>query len=277
MEVLSIGLKRLVMRNTRPERLRLWNRPAAVQLIVAAGVIYVGITGGVMAQQRIRISSGWGDVAADLADNEAARPLVRQLPLTIPMRNPWEVKLANDIVSELERYSGEKRSTIEEMRRFLAVKGYRDLLSRLQAACENKRSFEALRAAAHAMRLYALERPAMSAATFRTPTTDTAEWRAAMDELRVFMTGILSDCGLRGNAADEALRILRSLVRGFVVHEVMDSFCDPVSYDECYDHAIEMFITGLPMLAGMNLKVVQGERGRSPEYLGATDRIGLAS
>jgi hypothetical protein len=38
---------------------------------------------------------------------------------------PWECKLAND-----------KRSSIEEMRRFLAVNGYRDLLSRLPAACE---------------------------------------------------------------------------------------------------------------------------------------------
>jgi hypothetical protein len=175
---------------------------------------------------------------------------------------PWERKLANDLVSELERFSGEKRSSIEEMRRLLAVKGYSDLLSRLQAACENKQSFEALRAAAHTMRLYALERPAMSAATFRTPTTDTAEWRAAVDRLRVFMTGILSECGLRGKAADEALRILRSLVRGFVVQEVMDSFFDPVSYDECYDNAIEMFIGGLPMLADVNLKIVRSERAR---------------
>jgi hypothetical protein len=173
---------------------------------------------------------------------------------------PWELKIANDIVSELERYSGEKRSTIEEMRRFLAVKGYRDLLGRLEAACESKRSFEALKAAAHTMRLYALERPAMSAATFRTPTTDTAEWRAAVEDLRIFMAGILSECGLRGNAADEALRILRSLVRGFVVHEVMDSFYDSVSYDECFDHAVEMFMAGLPMLAGMNLKLVHNER-----------------
>ncbi|MEA2835697.1 MAG: hypothetical protein QOD89_247 [Bradyrhizobium sp.] len=173
---------------------------------------------------------------------------------------PWERKLANDLVAELERYSGEKRSSIEEMRRLLAVKGYRDLLSRLQAACENKQSFEALRAAAHTMRLYALERPAMSAATFRTPTTDTAEWRAAVDDLRVFMVGILSECGLRGDAADQALRILRSLVRGFVVHEVMDSFFDPVSYDESYDNAIEMFIAGLPMLASMHLKIVHSAR-----------------
>jgi hypothetical protein len=176
------------------------------------------------------------------------------------LSTPWERKLANDLVAELERYSGEKRSSVEEMRRLLAVKGYRDLLGRVQAACENKRSFEALKAAAPAMRLYALERPAMSAATFRTPTTDTAEWRAAVDDLRAFMAAILSECGLRGEAAEQALRVLRSLVRGFVVHEVMDSFFDPVSYDECYDNAIEMFIAGLPMLADTNLKIPQRPR-----------------
>ena len=79
------------------------------------------------------------------------------------------------------------------------------------------------------MRLYALERPALSAATFRTPTTDTPEWQAEVDQLRKFMISILSECGLRDKAADEALRILRSLVRGFVLHEVMDSFVDPYS------------------------------------------------
>ncbi|MCQ4633989.1 hypothetical protein GB927_028415 [Shinella sp. CPCC 100929] len=38
-----------------------------------------------MAQERIRISSDWGEVTAELADNEAARALARLLPLTIDM------------------------------------------------------------------------------------------------------------------------------------------------------------------------------------------------
>ena len=41
-----------------------------------------------------------------------------------------------------------------------------------------------------------------------------------------------------------------------------DSFFDPVSYDECYDNAIEMFIGGLPMLADVNLKIVRSELAR---------------
>jgi len=44
-------------------------------------------TGSAMAQERVRISSDWGDVTAELVDNSATRPLVRMLPLTITMRD----------------------------------------------------------------------------------------------------------------------------------------------------------------------------------------------
>ncbi|MFT3688446.1 cyclophilin-like fold protein [Paenirhodobacter sp.] len=40
-----------------------------------------------MAQDRIRISSDWGEVTAILADNAAARALAGMLPLTIEMRD----------------------------------------------------------------------------------------------------------------------------------------------------------------------------------------------
>ena len=40
-----------------------------------------------MARERVLISSEWGNVTANLADNDAARSLVRQLPLTIAMRD----------------------------------------------------------------------------------------------------------------------------------------------------------------------------------------------
>ena len=40
-----------------------------------------------MAQERIRISSDWGNVTAELADNAAARSLIQMLPITIDMRD----------------------------------------------------------------------------------------------------------------------------------------------------------------------------------------------
>jgi hypothetical protein len=39
------------------------------------------------AQERIRISSEWGDVVAELVDNATTRRLVEMLPLMIPMRD----------------------------------------------------------------------------------------------------------------------------------------------------------------------------------------------
>jgi hypothetical protein len=40
-----------------------------------------------MAQERILISSAWGEVSAELVDNAATKSLVDMLPLTIDMRD----------------------------------------------------------------------------------------------------------------------------------------------------------------------------------------------
>jgi len=40
-----------------------------------------------MAQERISISSEWGEVTAELADNDATRALIAMLPVTIEMRD----------------------------------------------------------------------------------------------------------------------------------------------------------------------------------------------
>lgn len=53
--------------------------------LLTATVLTLATTGTVMAQDRIRISSDWGDVIAVLADNAAARELSAMLPLTIAM------------------------------------------------------------------------------------------------------------------------------------------------------------------------------------------------
>ena len=40
-----------------------------------------------MAQERIRFSSDWENVTAELADNAAARSLIQMLPITIDMHD----------------------------------------------------------------------------------------------------------------------------------------------------------------------------------------------
>ena len=40
-----------------------------------------------MAQERVLISADWGEITAELVDNNATRSLVQMLPLTIEMRD----------------------------------------------------------------------------------------------------------------------------------------------------------------------------------------------
>jgi hypothetical protein len=55
--------------------------------VCLAIVFLFGLGEPLMAEERIVISSAWGEVRAELADNEAARSLLRMLPITIQMRD----------------------------------------------------------------------------------------------------------------------------------------------------------------------------------------------
>ena len=157
----------------------------------------------------------------------------------------WDKKIAVDLTAEMERHLAEKVATIPEMRRFLAVKGYRELRAALEEGIAGKQGAEALRGLMQAMRAYALERPGMSAATFRSPETDCAEWRAAQRDLGAVVLSVFAELGVRDEQALHALRILRSFVRGFVLHEMGASFLEPLEHDVSYELGIDMFIAGL--------------------------------
>jgi hypothetical protein len=157
----------------------------------------------------------------------------------------WDKRIAADLTAEMEQHLAERVSTIPEMRRFLAVKGYRELRQLIERHIAGKSGTDALRAAMIGMRRYALDRPGMSAATFRNPETDSPEWRAAQMELAEIMFAIFAQVGVRDEQAQHALRILRSFVRGFVLHEMGASFLDPLEHDQSYEFGIRLFIEGL--------------------------------
>lgn len=153
--------------------------------------------------------------------------------------------LARDLASEVEYFSGDKRCLIPELRRFFAIKGYRDLLVRLKTGCKGKTSFDALRSVAREMRQYALERPALWAAASRTPAIDCAEWRAGDKDLCDLIKSVLAECGVHGQHAEDALYMLRSLVRGFAVHQILGSFLHVSSYDDSFERVVEIYVAGV--------------------------------
>ena len=54
-----------------------------------------------MAQERVRISSDWGSVTAELADNDAARALIKMLPIKINMRDHLRQEKTGNLTSPL--------------------------------------------------------------------------------------------------------------------------------------------------------------------------------
>jgi hypothetical protein len=115
----------------------------------------------------------------------------------------------------------------------------------LKTACENKTSFDALKSLALEMRQYAMERPGLWAAASRTPANDSAEWRGAHNELCDLIKSVLAECGVNGQHAEDALYMLRSLVRGFAIHQVLGSFLHVYSYDESFERVVEIYAAGV--------------------------------
>jgi len=64
-------------------------------------VITLGLIGPALAQERILISSDWGQVAAELGDNAATRSLVQMLPLPIEMRDHLRQEKTGNLPSPL--------------------------------------------------------------------------------------------------------------------------------------------------------------------------------
>ncbi|WP_247528347.1 cyclophilin-like fold protein [Bradyrhizobium sp. 199] len=70
--------------------------------ILAAIILVLGLTGTLMAQERIQISSEWGEMTAELADNDAARSLLRMLPVIIQMRDHLRQEKTGNLPSPLK-------------------------------------------------------------------------------------------------------------------------------------------------------------------------------
>jgi hypothetical protein len=73
-----------------------------MRLFRIAAVLLACSTGNpAMAQEYIRISSDWGNVRAELADNAATRSLIRMLPIRIDMRDYMRQEKTGNLPSPL--------------------------------------------------------------------------------------------------------------------------------------------------------------------------------
>lgn len=157
----------------------------------------------------------------------------------------WDRMIAADLAAEVKELVGEESCDIPEMRRFLAVKGFRALKAHLQEAAAGKTGEAAVRAIIHGMRDFAHLRPGISAATFRSQTSDSPEWQRAAADLAEWTRGLLAGIGLTKRSSQEALRLIRAFVRGFVMHEMQGSFLDNPDIEESFSFGVEILLRGL--------------------------------
>jgi hypothetical protein len=160
----------------------------------------------------------------------------------------WDRKIVLSIVDELASLPGEKYNSIEEVRRFLTLKSYRELLHRLETAREKKSSHAAVRSIALAVHSFGVERPALFAAACRTPPSEARDCREVCRRIDQLLVEVFAECGLAGQAAHQAVHIFRCLIRGFVLDELLNSFLCNYPYEDSYRTAIDLFIAGLPAL-----------------------------
>jgi hypothetical protein len=165
--------------------------------------------------------------------------------LSLPASS-WDKRIAVDLINEMEIHLADQVATLPEMRRILAVKGYQRMQRRIERDTRDKTGVAALRAMVHSMRDFALQHPGLSAATFRSAATDSPERRLALGELLETAYRVLAQVGLEGEPAQQALRMLRSLVRGFVLNEMGATFLEPLDYAGSVELAIDAFVLGLP-------------------------------
>jgi hypothetical protein len=165
----------------------------------------------------------------------------------------WDRKIVLSVVDELVSLPDKGCNDLEEVRRFLALKSYRELLRRVETARKNQSSLAAVRSMARAIHQFGVERPALFTAALRKPRREAIEIRETCHQIYELLLDVFAECGVSGQAADQAIHILQCLIRGFVLDELLNR--SPCSHPDegTYEAAIDLFIAGLSALLSSDL------------------------
>ena len=128
---------------------------------------------------------------------------------------------------------------LEGLRRDLAVRSVRELTAHLSAATVGVSGREALRGIATAYRRYALAHPGRCAASVRAPAAGDAEHEAAARDAVGVLLAVLAGCGIAGDDAIDAIRLLRASLHGFATLEAAGGFGLPQSVDATYARLVD--------------------------------------
>jgi AcrR family transcriptional regulator len=134
---------------------------------------------------------------------------------------------------------------LEELRRELALRGLRELTTRITRAAVGLSREEAIHAIAAAYRQFAREHAGLYVASLQVPQVEDGELLRAGEAVVEVVLAVLATYGLRGNDALHAVRGLRAVVHGFVSLEARGGFGLSLDLDESFTRLVDAFIMGL--------------------------------
>jgi AcrR family transcriptional regulator len=128
------------------------------------------------------------------------------------------------------------------IRRSLALLGLREMAGLLGRAVMGKSGDAAIIALAYALRDFALAHPGLYEATTHAPPGPDPEWQAAGREVVDIGVRALSAYELTTNDALHAIRIVRSIVHGWVSLRNAGGFALPLNVEETFQHLLEVLL-----------------------------------
>jgi AcrR family transcriptional regulator len=131
------------------------------------------------------------------------------------------------------------------LRRDLALLGTQELARRLGRAVMGKAAEDAIFALADAYRAFAKEHPGLYAATVRAAEAGDQVLEAVQSEVVEIVLRVLAAYHLQGDEAIHAVRMVRSMIHGFVSLETAGGFGIPLDIDETFHRLMRMFIDNL--------------------------------
>jgi len=160
----------------------------------------------------------------------------------------WVKRISEQVTSEIlgATIGG---AQIFEVRKLFREKGSRELLDMVSRETDGKNAADALRAFAVVMREFSLKKPALTGVTLQSLGEDGAARLPAASELNATALKLFTTCGVVEERAHHALRMLKSLVRGFTLHEMNTTYLDSLEYDVSFELAVDIFLKGLLVLA----------------------------
>ncbi|HBF36122.1 MAG TPA: TetR family transcriptional regulator [Firmicutes bacterium] len=139
-------------------------------------------------------------------------------------------------------------SGLSDLRQKLAVYALQELSGRLAEAAIGKSKDDALRAIIYAHRTFVEERPGLYEALCRCKTPSNPAIQNAVERLKAIIGKILEPYNLQEDQLSQIIKIVRSMVHGFVTLRSVGSFGGPsdpsLDPDNSFELMVDIFFAG---------------------------------